>query len=63
MVREIEVIKKALYSEVKNIKIYYPHESVSDNSNLSIENLYSSKNFTTVKTTTINEITEKFLIN
>jgi FkbM family methyltransferase len=56
-------IKKALYSEVKNIKIYYPHESVSDNSNLSIENLYSSKNFTTVKTTTINEIKEKFLIN
>ena len=55
--------KKALFSKVQDIKIYYPHESVNDNSNLSIENLYSSENFRIIKTTTLNEIKEKYSIN
>ena len=55
--------KQAIFSKVQEIKIYYPHESVNDNSNLSIENLYSSENFKIIQTTTIKEIIKEYSIN
>lgn len=53
-------IKKGLFKEIKTIKAYLPHESIEDNSNISIENLYSSTNFTHIETITISKIFKDF---
>lgn len=54
--KNIFFINKALYSKIKQVKIYHPHENVNDNSNLSIENLYSTEKYSFVETITLDKI-------
>ena len=56
-------IQKPLFSKHQNIKIFYPHENVNDNSNLSIENLYSSNNYKMIETITLKKIMKDHYID
>jgi len=54
----VHFIKSAIYDKIEDIKIYEPFSK--NNHNLSIDNLYESKNFKFIKTTTIEDIMKKF---